>query len=95
MYLGRVVEIASARELYNHPLHPYTEALLAAVPVPDPKVKRVRVLLEGEVPSPINPPTGCPFHPRCPIRRMPLCATERPELKQTTNGHRVACHLRS
>jgi oligopeptide transport system ATP-binding protein len=95
MYLGRVVEIASARELYTNPLHPYTEALLSAVPVPDPKVKRARVLLEGEVPSPINPPPGCPFHPRCPIRQMPLCGVERPQLKQTANGHQVACHLRS
>ena len=95
MYLGRVVEIASARELYTNPLHPYTEALLAAVPVPDPKVKRARVLLEGEVPSPIDPPSGCPFHPRCPIRQMPLCGVERPELKETGNGHQVACHLRS
>jgi oligopeptide transport system ATP-binding protein len=94
MYLGRVVEIASARELYTNPLHPYTEALLSAVPVPDPKVKRARVLLEGEVPSPINPPAGCPFHPRCPIRRMPFCGVERPELKETGNGHQVACHLR-
>jgi oligopeptide transport system ATP-binding protein len=95
MYLGRIVEIAPAWELYTNPLHPYTEALLAAVPVPDPKVKRARVLLEGEVPSPINPPSGCPFHPRCPIRQMPLCRVERPELKQTSNGHQVACHLRS
>jgi oligopeptide transport system ATP-binding protein len=94
MYLGRIVEIASARELYTNPLHPYTEALLSAVPVPDPKVKRVRILLEGEVPNPVNPPSGCPFHPRCPIRQMPLCGTERPELKQTRNGHQVACHLR-
>ena len=66
-----------------------------AVPVPDPKGKRARVLLEGEVPSPINPPPGCPFHPRCPIRQMPLCGVERPQLKQTANGHQVACHLRS
>jgi peptide/nickel transport system ATP-binding protein len=94
MYLGRIVEIASARELYTNPLHPYTEALLSAVPVPDPKVKRVRILLEGEVPNPVNPPSGCPFHPRCPIRQMPLCGAERPELKQTRNGHQVACHLR-
>ena len=94
MYLGRIVEIASARELYTNPLHPYTEALLSAVPVPDPKVKRVRILLEGEVPNPVNPPSGCPFHPRCPIRQMRLCGTERPELKQTRNGHQVACHLR-
>lgn len=95
MYLGRVVEIASARELYTNPLHPYTEALLSAVPIPDPKVKRARVRLEGEVPNAINPPSGCPFHPRCPIRQMPLCAVERPELKQTASGHQVACHLRS
>ena len=95
MYLGRIVEIASARDLYTNPLHPYSEALLSAVPIPDPKVKRARVLLEGEVPNPINPPSGCPFHPRCPIRQMPLCGAERPALKQTTNGHLVACHLRS
>jgi oligopeptide transport system ATP-binding protein len=94
MYLGRMVEIASTRELYSNPLHPYTEALLSAVPVPGPKVKRVRVRLEGEVPSPIHPPSGCPFHPRCPIRQMPLCCAERPALKQTANGHQVACHLR-
>jgi oligopeptide transport system ATP-binding protein len=94
MYLGRVVEVASARELYTDPLHPYTEALLSAVPVPDPKVKRVRVLLGGEVPNAINPPSGCPFHPRCPIRQMPLCGVVRPEPKLTANGHLVACHLR-
>ena len=94
MYLGRIVEIASAKDLYANPLHPYTEALLSAVPIPDPKVKRSRVRLEGEVPNPIRPPTGCHFHPRCPIKEMPLCATERPELKQGANGHWVACHLR-
>jgi oligopeptide transport system ATP-binding protein len=95
MYLGRVVEIASAAQLYGNPLHPYTEALLSAVPVPDPKVKRSRIRLEGEVPNPINPPSGCPFHPRCSIRQMPLCGTVQPELKETQDGHRVACHLRS
>jgi oligopeptide transport system ATP-binding protein len=94
MYLGRVVEIASASETYTNPLHPYTEALLSAVPVPDPKVKRTRIRLEGEVPDPINPPSGCPFHPRCPIRQMPLCGAVRPELKETRDGHLVACHLR-
>jgi oligopeptide transport system ATP-binding protein len=95
MYLGSVIEIASARELYTNPLHPYTEALFSAVPVPDPKVKRAPIHLEGEVPNPIDPPSGCRFHPRCPIRQMPLCGAERPELKQIANGHQVACHLRS
>jgi oligopeptide transport system ATP-binding protein len=94
MYLGRVVEIASARDLYADPLHPYTEALLSAVPIPDPKVKRQRIMLQGDVPNPIQPPPGCHFHTRCPIRQLPLCSTERPELKRRADGHQVACHLR-
>ncbi len=95
MYLGRVVEIASSHDLYSNPKHPYTEALLSAVPIPDPKVKRDRIKLEGDVPNPINPPKGCHFHTRCPIRQLPLCATERPELKQDGKGHWCACHLRT
>jgi len=95
MYLGRIVELAPADELYANPRHPYTEALLSAVPTPDPTVRRKRVRLEGDIPNPINPPSGCHFHTRCPIRELPLCSTEKPELKQTSDGHWVACHLRS
>ena len=94
MYLGRIVEMASARELYTSPLHPYSEALLSAVPIPDPKVKRQRIRLQGEVPSPVLPPPGCHFHTRCPIARAPLCNTESPPLKQSVDGHWVACHFR-
>jgi oligopeptide transport system ATP-binding protein len=94
MYLGRLVEIAPARDLYNNPLHPYTEALLSAVPIPDPGMKRERIRLQGDVPNPIRPPSGCHFHTRCPIRELPLCSTQKPPLRKSADGHWVACHLR-
>jgi oligopeptide transport system ATP-binding protein len=94
MYLGRIVELAAARELYTHPLHPYTEALLSAVPIPDPKIKRKRIVLQGDIPSPIHRPAGCHFHTRCPIADKSICASQAPPLKQTREGHWVACHLR-
>ncbi|TAN54472.1 MAG: dipeptide ABC transporter ATP-binding protein [Betaproteobacteria bacterium] len=92
MYLGRIVEIAPARELYTAPRHPYTEALLSAVPIPDPTVKRQRIVLQGDVPNPIRPPSGCHFHPRCP-RAMERCRHEPPQLKALAPGHLAACHL--
>ena len=92
MYLGRIVEIAPARELYTAPRHPYTEALLSAVPISDPTVKRQRIVLQGDVPNPIRPPSGCHFHPRCP-HAMERCRREAPHLKAVATGHLAACHL--
>jgi oligopeptide/dipeptide ABC transporter ATP-binding protein len=93
MYLGRIVEIADKKALYSSPQHPYTEALLSAVPVPDPTVKSKRIILAGDVPSPINPPKGCHFHTRCPYVEA-RCRVDTPALKEIRPGHFAACHLR-
>jgi oligopeptide transport system ATP-binding protein len=94
MYLGKIVELASDTDLYSKPQHPYTEALLSAVPIPDPTVKKKRIILEGDVPSPINPPSGCHFHTRCPYKER-ICEEAEPEFKDIGGGHWVACHLRT
>lgn len=92
MYLGRIMELTSSEELYDNPLHPYTRALLSAIPLPNPKAEktRTRIVLKGEVPSPVNPPPGCHFHPRCSMA-VPECAQIRPPLRDVGNGHFVAC----
>jgi oligopeptide/dipeptide ABC transporter ATP-binding protein len=92
MYLGRIVEAGDAKETCASPRHPYTQALISAVPVVDPDSKRKRIILAGDVPSPIHPPGGCPFHPRCPLAEA-RCKTEVPALRELTLGHWVSCHL--
>ena len=92
MYLGHLVEEAETDELFTHPLHPYTRVLLSAVPTPDPRTHRERIVLEGELPSPLSPPSGCPFHTRCP-HCTEQCRTVFPEMKKAADGHLVACHL--
>jgi oligopeptide/dipeptide ABC transporter ATP-binding protein len=93
MYLGRIVEEGPADDLYDRPRHPYTQALLSAVPVPDPATRRARIVLPGDPPSPVQPPPGCPFHPRCPHpAKDDVCRTVRPELREDDRGARVACH---
>ena len=93
MYLGTLVEVAEKNELFSHPQHPYTEALLSAVPLPDPRAKRDRLILKGDIPSPINPPSGCRFHTRCPYAEE-RCRIEVPRMRTIAPEHSVACHLR-
>ena len=92
MYLGRLVEECATDELFDHPAHPYTQVLLSAVPTPDPRTRRERIILEGDLPSPLDPPSGCPFHTRCP-RADARCAGECPSLREIAPGHTAACHL--
>ena len=95
MYLGHIVELAERDDLYSHPLHPYTQALLSAVPVPDPNVEaqRQRIILTGDVPSPLHPPSGCPFHTRCPVAEASCSQDPAPDFRDRGNGHFVSCHL--
>ncbi|MBA2372641.1 MAG: ATP-binding cassette domain-containing protein [Chloroflexi bacterium] len=98
MYLGRIAELADRRKLFRKQEHPYTAALMSAIPVPDPEIRRQRVILTGDVPSPVNPPSGCRFHPRCPLRaelgNPDICATQIPALEDIGEGHLCACHFR-
>ncbi|HXF62693.1 MAG TPA: ABC transporter ATP-binding protein, partial [Caldilineaceae bacterium] len=92
MYVGKIVEMAESEELLRHPKHPYTEALVSAVPPADPDIKLQRIILEGDVPSPANPPSGCVFHPRCRYAQ-PVCSREEPALAEVMPGHFAACHF--
>jgi oligopeptide/dipeptide ABC transporter ATP-binding protein len=92
MYLGKIVELADTENLFDNPLHHYTKALIEAVPIPDPKTKALKIILRGEVPSPINPPSGCRFHPRCP-KAQTICSEKEPELEEVKKGRFVACHF--
>jgi oligopeptide/dipeptide ABC transporter ATP-binding protein len=93
MYLGKIVELAEAKAIIRAPKHPYTQALISAVPEVDPDTKRKRIVLPGDVPSPIHPPSGCRFHPRCPVAEKPRCETEAPEMREIEPDHCVSCHL--
>jgi peptide/nickel transport system ATP-binding protein/oligopeptide transport system ATP-binding protein len=92
MYLGKMVELTSRDDLFKQPLHPYTKALMSAIPIPDPKLKRSREVLKGDVPSPLNPPKGCRFHPRCPLADK-ICSEQEPEFREAMPGHFVACWM--
>jgi peptide/nickel transport system ATP-binding protein/oligopeptide transport system ATP-binding protein len=92
MYLGKMVELTGRDELFKNPLHPYTQALMSAIPSPNPKAKRNRTILKGDVPSPLNPPKGCRFHPRCPIADK-ICSEQEPEFREVSAGHHVACWM--
>jgi len=93
MYLGKLVELAEAKEVIRAPKHPYTQALISAIPEIDPDTKRKRIVLPGDVPSPIHPPSGCRFHPRCPVAEKPRCETEAPELREIASKHWASCHF--
>ncbi len=92
MYLGKIVELTGRDELFNNPLHPYTQALMSAIPIPDPHLKRKRIILKGDVPSPLNPPSGCRFHPRCSIAEE-ICSQKEPEFREVSDDHWVACWM--
>ncbi len=93
MYLGKIMELAGRDDLYRDALHPYTQALLSAVPVPDPRVRKTRIILRGDIPTPLRPPTGCVFHTRCPIARFPICSDEVPPLLEHRPAQFAACHF--
>jgi len=92
MYLGKMAEMADRETLFRDPRHPYTQALMSAIPIPDPTLKRQRIILKGDVPSPLNPPSGCRFHPRCPVVMHEVCAAQEPDFQDIGGGHWVACH---